>query len=292
MGVFGKREGNIQEAVGTFHGPTPPCLCHCWLTAERPQGGTSGLEPAPTTEIGWVQKVFTRHSPKCTQKRLWLPQTRAGTDSSMCLVSDHQLCQGGRHADHTKKSLQHISLEQWWALPWQHAWWSHLGTACQKHSDQHKNTAVQQLKKTKPIAQQLSWGETTQGPRQHQEWLLTLAEDMEEEVSEPQNQRGMQANTEQVWEELEGEGGCVLPHVQHLSPKDHLKEKALWCQHGLGDKNTSARLSTETAKVREERKSHQWRKTTRQSTARCWKLRRGSSTDEEFKNIPEIKKIA
>lgn len=149
MGVFGKREGNIQEAVGTFHGPTPPCLCHCWLTAERPQGGTSGLEPAPTTEIGWVQKVFTRHSPKCTQKRLWLPQTRAGTDSSMCLVSDHQLCQGGRHADHTKKSLQHISLEQWWALPWQHAWWSHLGTACQKHSDQHKNTAVQQLKKKK-----------------------------------------------------------------------------------------------------------------------------------------------
>lgn len=93
-------------------------------------------------------------------------------------------------------------------------------------AQEHSSSTVKK-KKNKPIAQQLSWGETTQGPRQHQEWLLTLAEDMEEEVSEPQNQRGMQANTEQVWEELEGEGGCVLPHVQHLSPKDHLKEKAL-----------------------------------------------------------------
>lgn len=34
-------------------------------------------------------------------------------------------------------------------------------------------------------------GETTQGPRQHQEWVLILAEDIGEEVSEPQNQRDM-----------------------------------------------------------------------------------------------------
>lgn len=118
-----------------------------------------------------------------------------------------------------QKSSQHITVEQWWALPWHHAWWSHLGTACRKHSDQHKNTTVQQLEKNKTTAQQLSWGETTQGPRQHQKWLLILAEDIEQEVSEPQNQRDVQESTKQVWEMLEWEGGCVLTRTPHVQPE-------------------------------------------------------------------------
>lgn len=90
-----------------------------------------------------------------------------------------------------------------------HAWWNPLGTACQKHSEQHKNTAVQQLKK-KITNQQFIWGETTQEPRQYQERLSILAEYMEEEASDPQSERDRQKSTKQVWEKLEGKGGLCL----------------------------------------------------------------------------------